>query len=246
MPVQQALSFNDLNALNSSPNSIREAFKKQYNDVNPDGISVNSETYFDAVKPAITEQYGHPCYKTLGDITYTTGPTEGGVSAIVGSQYAVNNSTQPAELSVTVDGSWSESTSVSSSVTVGMSFTAEVTLEGVFKTGTTFSESITAGKTSTDTKTRGSSATVKVNLPPKSKVKVDMVATMQKQSMAFSAPITVTGMFGANFPKRVNDHYFWFLSASSVLNKTSGELKGTISNTAAFDVHTTIGEIQSL
>ena len=59
--------------------------------------------------------------------------------------------------------------------------------------------------------------------------------------MDFKAPIDVSGMFGANFPDRVRGHYFWFLSASEILPKTSGEISGTIEGTAAFDVHTDIG-----
>ncbi|MBK9261366.1 MAG: hydralysin-2 [Polyangiaceae bacterium] len=245
MAVKEALSFSDLVALSSSPDSVREAFKKHYNKT-PDGISVNSETYFDAVKPAITERYGHPCYKTLGDVTYVEGPSEDGVSAIVGTQYAVNNSDQPAQITLAVNGSWSETTTVESSVTVGMKFSSEIGLEGVFKSGMEFSTSITAGQSSSKSVARGSEASVTVTLPPKSRQRVDIVATMRKQSMAFSAPIRVQGMFGANFPDRVNGHYFWFLSAHEVLHKTEGVLKGKISNTAAFETHTTVGPIEKL
>ena len=68
-----------------------------------------------------------------------------------------------------------------------------------------------------------------------------MVATMQEESMDFTAPIAVQGMFGANFPSRVHGHYFWFLSAGQVLAETSGEVKGTIKHTAALHVQTNVG-----
>src|SRR5215217_3974601 len=71
MPVQQLFSFSDLPAVKSSPAAVRQKFQDIYGE-NPDGISVNSETYFDAVTPAITEQYGHPCYKALGEFEFAS------------------------------------------------------------------------------------------------------------------------------------------------------------------------------
>lgn len=245
MPVQQALSFNDLPALNSSPQSVREKFKNLYNK-NPDGISVNSETYFDAVKPAITEQYGHPCYKTLGEFTYVEGANQPPSDAVVGTNYAVNNSDQEASISITVEGAWGQTESWSTQVTTGLSFTQEFTLEGVFKMGSSFSVTTTAGESKSTTQSKSAASTVTVKVPPHSRVRVQMVATMQKETLNFTAPITVLGMFGANFPDRVNGHYFWFNDASQVLNSTSGQIKGSIANTAALNVQTQIGKAEPI
>ncbi|MGK6354590.1 hypothetical protein ACMGDH_05110 [Sphingomonas sp. DT-207] len=238
MATQEYLVWSDLQALDSSPSAVRDKFKSIYNK-NPDGIALNDTTYYDAVNPPITQQYGHFCYKTLGEITYTEDGQEAD-QAIVGSNTAYNHGDQPASISLTVNGGWSESTGWSTSLTEGMTFSESVTLEGVFQMGMQFNVSATVGQTGSNTVNKGASATVTVTVPPNSQVKVDMVATMKTEKMKFSAPIQVAGMFGANFPDRVNGHYFWFADAGSILPKTSGTLNGKIKGTAAFDVQTHI------
>ncbi|MDY6857355.1 MAG: hypothetical protein SWO11_22155 [Thermodesulfobacteriota bacterium] len=158
----------------------------------------------------------------------------------------MNNGDQEAEISLSVQGAWTDTTGWSSSVTTGMTFSEEFTIEGVFKMGMSFSVSATAGKSGSSSVSKSSSATVTVKVLPKSKVTIQMVATMKKEKMDFKVPIDVSGMFGANFPDRVQGHYFWFLSASELLPKTSGEISGTIEGTAAFDVHTEIGKTESI
>lgn len=239
--IQEYLSFSDLSGLDSSPDAVRAKFQDHFGK-KPDGIALNKETYYDAVKPPITEQYSHYCYKTLGEYQFTEDSSEPPQQAIVGSNTAKNEGDTEAEIQLTVAGAWAETTGWSASVTTGMSFSEEFTIEGMFKMGTSFSVSVTAGKSGSETVSKSSSATVTVKIPPKSQVKVEMVATMKKERMDFKAPIAVSGMFGANFPDRVQDAYFWFLSASEILPKTSGEITGTIEGTAAFDVNTHIGQ----
>ncbi len=245
MTIQEKLSFTDLPALNSSPESVRQAFTNKFG-TKPDGISVNSETYFNAVKPAITEQYGHPCYKRLGDFNYTKGDGKPPTSAIVGSNVAVNYGDEEATMTLEVQGSWQSEQSWSSESTTGLTISSKFTIEGFFESGMEFSVSTTVGESKTESESRTATASVQVTVPPRSKKKVTMVGTLKKESMDFRAPISVDGMFGANFPKRVQDHYFWFLGASSVLNQTTGEITGTIKNTAVFDVHTEIGKTEPL
>ena len=160
MPTQQALSFNDLPALNSSPAAVRQKFNDLYKK-NPDGISVNDETYFNAVTPAITQQYGHPCYKTLGEFNYVEAASKPPSDAIVGSNYATNDSDEEATITVTVEGAWSQTQSWSSETTTGLSFTEEFTLEGVFKVGTTFNVSTTVGQSKSNTVSKTASASVR-------------------------------------------------------------------------------------
>ena len=64
--------------------------------------------------------------------------------------------------------------------------------------------------------------------------------------MSFTAPIAVQGYFGANFPDRVNGHFFWFADAASALPKTSGTIQGTIRRTSVFNVQTELGAVESL
>lgn len=236
--LQQYLTWSDLQALDSSPSAVREKFNSLY-DKNPDGIALNDTTYFNAVQPAITEQYSHYCYKQLGEFEYTQGTVDSR-TAVVGSNVARNDTDEPATVALTVDGAWMETTGWSSSVTAGMSFSAEVTLKGVFSFGTSFSVSTTTGKSGSDSQNRGASSTVTVTVPPHSTVTVEMVATLKSETVSFAAPIQVHGMFGANFPDRVQGHYFWFYDAGTILPKTSGTLTGQVKGTAAFDVHTHI------
>ena len=245
MPVQEALSFNDLPALKSSPDSVRSYFAKVYGET-PDGICLNSETYFNAVTPAITKTYGHPCYKTLGDFTYTQQGSTPPQQLILGTNYAINNSKETAQITITVQGEWSNTQTWSSESTTGLSFSETFTLEGVFESGTSFNVSTTSGKSSSASTTQTASSTVTVEVPPMCKKLVSMVAQMSIETVSFSAPIAVQGFFGANFPDRVQDHYFWFASADHCLNRTSGTITGTITNANTFNVQTEIGPSQPL
>lgn len=242
---QEYLVWSDLAALNSSPDAVRQKFGSMYGET-PDGIALNDTTYYNAVTPAITQQYGHYCYKTLGTINYTEDAQTPPTQAIVGSNTAYNNSDTPATISLSVTGSWSETTGWSSSVTTGMTFSEEITLEGVFKMGMSFNVSATAGQSGSSTTEKSSTAGVTVTVPPHSMVRVDMVATMKSESLDFSAPIQVTGMMGANFPDRVQGHYFWFADVGTLLPQTSGMLNGTIKGASAFDVQTHIGQPQPI
>jgi len=237
--TQAYLVWSDLSALDSSPAAVREKFADIYSE-NPDGIALNDTTYYNAVKPPITVQYSHYCYKTLGKITYTEGTPTSPTQAIVGSNTAYNYGDTPAKVGLQVDGAWSETTGWSTSVTTGMTFSEQITLEGMFKMGMSFDVQVTIGQSGSNTVQKGSSATVTVTVPPHSKVEVDMVATMKTETMNFSAPIDVSGMMGANFPDPVQGHYFWFNDVNTLLPKTSGTLTGSIEGTAAFDVQTVI------
>lgn len=243
--TQQYLAWSDLQALNSSPDDIRSKFASIFGKT-PDGIALNDDTYYNAVNPPITQQYGHYCYKTLGTVTYTEGAQISPTQAVVGSQTVRNTGDSDVTMSVTVNGAWEETTSWSSSVTTGMSFTEKVTLEGVFEMGTTFNVSSTVGQGGSSSVSNGASATVSVTVPAHSQVAVQMVATMKKEQMDFSAPIDVTGMLGANFPDRVQGHYFWFESIGNLAPKTSGTLTGTIEGTSAFDVSTVVGKAEPI
>ncbi|TKI58206.1 hydralysin-2 [Brevibacillus antibioticus] len=245
MSVQEKLLFADLPALNSSPESVRQAFKNRYG-VNPDGIALNSETYFDAVEPAITERYGHPCYKTVGPFSYSNGASQPPIDEVVSSHTAVNRGKEKATLTLEVQASWMNEQSWSSESTTGLTISTSFGIEGVFQSGLEFSISTTVGESKSETESKTATATVEVTVPAKSKKKITMVGTKLKESMEFTAPIEVTGRFGANFPKKVEDHYYKFTDAALVLNKTTGEIKGTIKNTVIFDVNTEIGESESL
>ena len=69
-----------------------------------------------------------------------------------------------------------------------------------------------------------------------------MEVTMREESRDYKAPISVNGWFGANFPHRVRGHYFWFVSASKLLPRTSGTLYGRVTGVKAFNVYVVVEE----
>ncbi|MFN3851085.1 MAG: ETX/MTX2 family pore-forming toxin [Spirosomataceae bacterium] len=241
MALQELFSFSDLTAVGSSPQDVKSKFASIYGK-QPDGISVNNETYFNAVKPAITQQYGHPCYKTVGEIQYQEGGVTSPTDSVIGTAFAVNDSDQESQIQVSVSGSWSDTTTVSYSTTVGLTFSAEISLEGIFKVGESFSIQSTIGQSSSSTQTKSATTTATVTVPPRSKKQVSLVATLQQETINFEVPITASGMFGANFPDRVNGHYFWFNDVNSLLPSVSGTAKGVIKNASAMHTTINIGE----
>ena len=69
MIIQEKLSFSDLDSLDSTTDSMMDAFKDLYG-ILPDEIAVNNETFPIHNKTAITERYGHACYKMLGPFIF--------------------------------------------------------------------------------------------------------------------------------------------------------------------------------
>ncbi|MER6098093.1 hypothetical protein ABT154_19985 [Streptomyces sp. NPDC001728] len=239
MTIQQPLSFSDLYAVNSSADAVRAAFTKRFQK-KPDGICVNKETYFDAVTPAITEQYGHPCFKRVGAIVYTEGSPSSPRDVVVASHFAMNKGDETATIGVSIEGGWTESTTATVTVTTGITVTTEFELTGAWKMGGSFALTVASGKSTSATANRSAQMTAEVEVPPHSKRKVEMVAVMQEEAVDFRAPVTVDGMFGANFPDRVEEHYFWFLPASDVLPSTSGSLQGSVKRAFAVNTQTTV------
>ncbi len=241
--VQELLSFNDLVSLNSSPNSVRQKFTDHFGKT-PDGICVNDEVYYDSVTPAITQQYGHPCYKVLGDFTYTVSedsPSE----AIIGTNSTFNNSDSEVTISLSVDGYWSDSTTWDTSTTIGITKSAHATVL-IFSGGYDLNVSMTLGKSESVSKSMSCSSSVILNVPPRHKQTARMIGTLKKAKVRFTAPINVQGMFGANFPDRVQGHYFWFLDSSLVLGKTSGIAEGEITCSMVFDTKVEVDKPEPL
>jgi len=245
--MTELMTFADLKGLDSSPIDVKGKFAAAHGGHQPDGICVNNEGYFGAYHPIITESYNRPCYKRLGEYVFDRESATTDVhEAVIGSNTAVNHGDAKASIQLSVNGSWSESTGYSSSITTGMKFSTEFGVEGVFKMGAEFSLSVTAGKSSSSSVSRSSTASVTVDVPPRSKVTVNMIALMKKEKLHFKVPIDVDGSFGANFPDKTDGHYFWFMDAREALPKTSGEISGIVEGTRSFNVSTEIGKTEPL
>ncbi|MED3088006.1 ETX/MTX2 family pore-forming toxin [Bacillus toyonensis] len=245
--IQEYLTFNDLPALGSSPQSVRSRFSSIYG-TNPDGIALNNETYFSAVQPPITVQYGHYCYKNVGTVQYVNRPTDINPNVILAQDTLTNNTNEPFTTTITLTGSWTKSSTVTSSTTTGLKITTKLSIKKVFEIGGEVSFSTTIGSSEATSETFTVSKAVTVTVPAQSRRNIQLTAKIARESADFSAPITVDGYFGANFPRRVGPggHYFWFNPARDVLNATSGTLRGTVTNVSSFDFQTVVQPAYSL
>ncbi|WP_298467823.1 hypothetical protein [uncultured Erythrobacter sp.] len=243
--TQEYLKWSDLAALDSSPEEVRAGFEKMFLR-QPNGIALNKTVYFDENLPSCTQRDGYWCYKTLGEIAFSPGPDGSLPNPVVGSNLAINKSEETATITVEVDCSWQESTSWSSSVTEGMSYSEEINLAGSFKSGTSFNISTTTGGSSSHSVTKTELASVSVKVPPRSKIRVDMVANFATETMNFTAPIQVTGWMGCNYDPPLNDHYFYYSEVEALLPKTSALLSGKITNTYSMQIQSVIGRVEPI
>ncbi|MEU9123075.1 ETX/MTX2 family pore-forming toxin [Streptomyces sp. NPDC048506] len=245
MTVREKFTLGDLGSVESSPYAVRAAFAELYGE-EPDGIAVNDETYFAAVRPPITVTYGHPCLKRLGEFSYHQADEGSDRSVVIGENVALNNSDQPAKIEIRLEGRYTNSVTVSSSVEAGVALSTEIGIEGAFKVGGQFSVTTTLGKETRTENTLVTTSAVTVDVPPHSRKPVRMVALMKEETVDFSVPLQVAGHFGANWSRPVNGHYFWFEPVGKLLPRTDGLAKGTVRGVHKMQVQTEIGAAQPL
>ncbi|MDA2519612.1 hydralysin-2 [Bacillus cereus] len=243
MIIQEKLSFSDLDSLDSTTDSIMDAFKDLYG-ILPDEIAVNNETFPIHNKPAITERYDHACYKMLGPFIFRD-PEKPSINEItLKEQFVCNPNNEEKEIVVTIEEQWVNIQSWTSKSITGLTLKSDLIIAGKFQSGNEFNISTFVGESNSKSIHISPSIEHSIKVPPNSKSKIAMIGTLITEVLHFQSIITVQGMLGACFPSMVRGHYVGFKSAGHILNKTFGVIEGSINNTVLQDIEMDIKGIE--
>ncbi|ANC11390.1 MULTISPECIES: hypothetical protein [Bacillus cereus group] len=243
MIIQEKLSFSDLDSLDSTTDSIMDAFKDLYG-ILPDEIAVNNETFPIHNKPAITERYDHACYKMLGPFIFRD-PEKPSINEItLKEQFVCNPNNEEKEIVVTIEEQWVNIQSWTSKSITGLTLKSDLIIAGKFQSGNVFNISTFVGESNSKSIHISPSIEHSIKVPPNSKIKIAMIGTLITEVLHFQSIITVQGMLGACFPSMVRGHYVGFKSAGHILNKTFGVIEGSINNTVLQDIEMDIKGIE--
>ncbi|MED4446272.1 hydralysin-2 [Bacillus thuringiensis] len=243
MIIQEKLTFSDLDSLNSTTDSIMDAFKDLYG-ILPDEIAVNNETFPIHNKPAITERYGHACYKMLGPFIFRDLEEPSINEITLKEQFVYNPNNEEKEVVVAIKEQWANIQSWTSKSITGLTLKSDLIIEGKFQSGNEFNISTFVGESNSKSIHTSPSIEHSIKVPPNSKMKIAMIGTLITEVLHFQSIITVQGMFGACFPRMVRGHYVSFKSAGHILNKTFGIIEGSINNTVLQDIEIDIKGIE--
>lgn len=243
MIIQEKLSFSDLDSLDSTTDSIMDAFKDLYG-ILPDEIAVNNETFPIRNKLAITERYGHACYKMLGPFIFRDLEEPSINEITLKEQFVYNPNNEEKEVIVTIKEQWANIQSWTSKSITGLTLKSDLIIAGKFQSGNEFNISTFVGESNSKSTHISPSIEHSIKVPPNSKIKIAMIGTLITEVLHFQSIITVQGMFGACFPRMVRGHYVGFKSAGHILNKTFGIIEGSINNTILQDIEMDIKGIE--
>lgn len=243
LEASEKLTFSDLEFYNASPSYMRQSFT-DYFGTTPDGIAVNSETYYNAVTPAITEQYGKYCYNKVYSSTIHN-QSLSSYSSRVFETYATNGG--PSAVPITKHLAYTETTGTNWNITAGSSISLEATL-GFHIPFTVDAESTLTVTGYLEGSTGGSSSSaftfsddLTVTVPAYSKQKLSLHFVLADGAADLWWPVNLEGWFGANFPNKVQDHYFWFLNYTG-----SGTMVAHVTDHSSVRAYITIGDVEPL
>ncbi|NOQ26771.1 MAG: hypothetical protein GQ564_15530 [Bacteroidales bacterium] len=243
LEATEKLTFSDLEFYNASPSYIRQSFT-DYFGTTPDGIAVNNETYYNAVTPAITEQEGNYCYNKVYSSTIHN-QSLSSYSSRVFETYATNGG--PSAVPVTKHLAYTEATGTNWNITAGSSISLEATL-GFHIPFTVDAESTLTVTGYLEGSTGGSASSAfefsddfTVTVPAYSKQKLSLHFVLADGVADLWWPVNLEGWFGANFPNKVNDHYWWFLNYTG-----SGTMVAHVTDHSSVRAYITIGDVEPL
>lgn len=224
-PNKVLTSWEDLAGAGISQDYVKKMFESNFHGETPKSLHLNE---------GICVTFGHYCYNTPGTATYSN--TKMVVrDKVADTKNISNHSNFPIKSTVKLTTEESRSATLTvtkeSSFTFGNSISVSAAELGI---SDTFSESFTIKNTVGSTDTSSTKVTVEdsimISLPPNSSVVAELEVTWTQLTEDFEIPIAINGMVGADFGKRVNGHYYWFLE----LPARNSTMKGKV--LCAYDI----------
>lgn len=223
-------NWDDMIACGMHKSAVEGAYQKHF-DTKPDEVHLNDD---------FCKTHGWLSYNQVGKVMYYD-VKEVPKNKIAAERLLTNNSdtryTHTVTMSTTELNSATTTVKNSSEISIGSSITVGAPELGI---ESSFSQSFTItnqrGSESTQSTSITISDTVQVTVPPHSKVKVSLVINWDERQEEFEIPVSIQqwGLTAAQFPHRVEGHYYWALSHNSFFQPPfSSKLTGSL--TAAYN-----------
>ncbi len=214
--LQERLSFEHLKGLGFNEHKLRELVKNKYGR-NPDGISVNSENRFSGRNPTITDQYSRFAYiKTATPkITILSENTE--QTKVIYDHTFYNYSDQVDTHTVVRRYDRGTSTNWSVTESVGIKIGGKVGIPLVTEGSIEISVGLSATQGGSQSNTVSDEIRSTIVVPARSKRRVVMIEQSSYAKVKYDIPVYTSGYLGANFGKRVNGHYYWFMGVNRLI-----------------------------
>ena len=243
MAAKCFLTFRDLKAFGSSPEKVRESFKSTFIE-EPSSIVMNDESYFKAEQPPITLIQNRFAYKYLSStIKYAEEPSDEGSTQVVLARGIVSNASEfDATVDVTLNGSWTQKTTVSTTLPDGITYTPDFVLHFQPSSGSLIRIVTSAAEVKTESVMQNAMAQITVFVKSNTEVPVTLLGTNRLQTVNFTTNINAFGQIVAIFPKKIHDKYMHFVHLRQVLEKTSAPVTGAIVRNSVDDIRAVIGK----
>ena len=246
MAAKCYLTFRDLKAfgpLGSSPEKVRDAFKRIFHK-EPRSIVMNDESYFKAEQFPITLIQNRFAYKYLrSKIKYVEEPSDEGSTQVVLARGIVTNTSQTdVTVDVTLNGSWIQKTTVSTTLPGSITYTPDFVLQFQPSSGSLIRIVTSAAEVKTESVMQNAMAQVKVFVKSNTEIPVTLLGTNRLQTVKFRSKINACGEIVAIFPEKVQGEYVHFVDVNQFLEETSVPLTGTIVRNLVGDIKAVIGK----
>lgn len=201
-------TWDDMIACDMPSAKVTNAYKKKFG-LNPGKVHLNDE---------FCKTYGWLSYNLLGKVKYYNEPPVQ-KSSLSGERFLENKTSQPftteVQLSTTRTNSATATVTNASSVSVGSQITIGSEALGIdtqFSQHFTFSNEV--GSSSTQSTEVTVSDKVTVTVPPGARFRVFLEVLWTQEDKEWEIPVKIDpyGLTGAQFPRRVDGHYYWAVS----------------------------------